>query len=336
VNLLITGGAGFIGSAMARYLIENTKNYIAVVDSLTYAGNLKSISGLDKSPRFEFHKQDILNTKYMTKLFRDFKPNAVIHFAAESHVDNSIRSPEKFLKTNILGTYSLLNISLDFYSRLSEVEKSQFKFHHISTDEVYGDLSITEDPFTEENAYKPSSPYSASKASSDHLVSSWHRTYGLPTIITNCSNNYGPYQNQEKLIPTIIKNALFGNKIPIYGQGKNIRDWLFVEDHVSAIWTVLKKADPGSTYNIGGNEERTNLQIVNHICSLLDQLEVSKPSEILSFKELISFVKDRKGHDFRYAIDSSKIYQDFGWLPSETFETGILKTVKWYLKEYKI
>ena len=332
MKILITGGAGFIGSALIRHTIENSTHEVINVDNLTYAGNLESLKDIDKSPRYVFEHADICDENKIKRIFERHRPDAVMHLAAESHVDRSIDGPGQFIQTNIVGTYTLLNISRQYWSALSPDARSLFRFHHISTDEVYGDLERPEDLFTEETPYAPSSPYSASKASSDHLVRAWSRTYGLPVLITNCSNNYGPYHFPEKLIPHMILSALAGRPLPVYGDGSQIRDWLFVDDHVNALLTVLAKGTPGETYNIGGNNEKRNLEVVETICDLLDQLAPSERSPALtSYRDLITFVEDRPGHDKRYAIDARKIQQELDWQPAETFESGIQKTVEWYL-----
>ena len=334
---LITGGAGFIGSAVVRFLINETDHQVVNLDKLTYAGNLKSLDSVSSSKRYQFVHGDISDQAFVSRVLTRFKPDIVMHLAAESHVDNSIDSPSQFVETNIVGTYVLLEQSLSYWSQLEAEKKTSFRFHHISTDEVYGDLPIPATSsngklfFTEETAYKPSSPYSASKASSDHLVRAWYRTYGLPTLITNCSNNYGPYQLTEKLIPLVIKNALECKPLPVYGDGKQIRDWLYVVDHVRALYKVATEGQVGDTYNIGGHNEESNMQVVELICELLEELYPPKLNTIAHYKDLISFVKDRPGHDLRYAIDASKIKRNLGWVPQETFESGMRKTVKWYL-----
>jgi len=328
-NILVTGGAGFIGSAVVRYLINSTDNRVLNIDKLTYAGNLESVASVNDNPRYQFLHADICDKVAMTKAFDDFEPDIVMHLAAESHVDRSIDGPMDFIQTNIIGTYNLLEVARNYWQNLTEDKKSRFKFHHISTDEVYGDLEGTEDLFTEETSYSPSSPYSASKASSDHLVRAWHRTYGLPIVITNCSNNYGPYHFPEKLIPLVILNALEGKPLPVYGNGKQIRDWLYVEDHAKALYLVATTAKVGETYNIGGHNEKQNIDVVKTICTILDNIKPRTDGQ--SYIQQITFVKDRPGHDLRYAIDASKIQQELNWQPQETFESGIQKTVEWYL-----
>ncbi len=338
MNILVTGGAGFIGSALVRHIINNTTDSVINVDKLTYAGNLESLKDIEESERYFFECHDICNHKEMQRIFKAYQPDVVMHLAAESHVDRSITGPSEFIQTNILGTYTLLEVAREYTSTLDKDKRDSFKFHHISTDEVYGDLPHPDDfeepncedvlpLFTEETSYAPSSPYSASKASSDHLVRAWLRTYGLPVVITNCSNNYGPYHFPEKLIPLVILNALEGKPLPVYGEGNQIRDWLYVEDHARALYEVVTKGQVGETYNIGGHNEKKNLEVVQSICGILDNL-VPKEKK---YSEQIVFVADRPGHDKRYAIDASKIHSDLGWKPEETFETGLLKTVKWYL-----
>ena len=328
-NILVTGGAGFIGSAVIRYLINETNSNVLNIDKLTYAGNLESLETVSNNPRYQFLHADICDKVAMTKAFDDFEPDIVMHLAAESHVDRSIDGPMDFIQTNIIGTYNLLEVARNYWQNLAEDKKSSFKFHHISTDEVYGDLEGTEDLFTEATSYSPSSPYSASKASSDHLVRAWYRTYGLPIVITNCSNNYGPYHFPEKLIPLVILNALDGKPLPVYGDGKQIRDWLYVEDHARALYLVATTAKVGETYNIGGHNEKQNIDVVKTICTILDNIKPRTDGQ--SYTQQITFVKDRPGHDLRYAIDASKINKELGWQPQETFESGIQKTVEWYL-----
>ncbi|NKI73884.1 dTDP-glucose 4,6-dehydratase [Dickeya sp. CFBP 2040] len=331
MNILVTGGAGFIGSAVVRHIIQHTQDRVMVADSLTYAGNLVSLRDIASDPRFLFEKVNICDRDALDRVFRVFQPDAVMHLAAESHVDRSIDGPSAFIETNITGTYTLLEAARQYWSTLPETRRTAFRFHHISTDEVYGDLHGTDDLFTETTPYAPSSPYSASKAASDHLVRAWLRTYGLPTLVTNCSNNYGPYHFPEKLIPLMILNALEGKPLPVYGKGNQIRDWLYVEDHARALYTVVTTGEVGETYNIGGHNERKNIEVVQTICSLLDELRPEKPAGIRHYAELITHVTDRPGHDLRYAIDASKIYRELGWKPQETFESGIRKTVIWYL-----
>lgn len=331
MNILITGGAGFIGSAVIRHVIENTEHDILNVDKLTYAGNLESLISISNNERYQFSQTDICDRAKLDQLFVEFQPDVVMHLAAESHVDRSITGSAAFIETNILGTYHLLEAARHYWNSLADIKKVAFRFHHISTDEVYGDLEGTTDLFTEQTSYSPSSPYSASKASSDHLVRAWHRTYGLPVIVTNCSNNYGPYHFPEKLIPLIILNALQGKPLPIYGNGQQIRDWLFVEDHARALVKVVCEGAVGETYNIGGHNEKTNLEVVYQICELLNEFVPNKPNDIKQYSDLITYVKDRPGHDIRYAIDASKIKKELGWVPQESFETGLRKTIEWYL-----
>ena len=328
-NILVTGGSGFIGSNFIQYLI-NHSDYKKIInlDKLTYAGNSDNLINIENDPRYKFVKGDICNRDFINKIFHDYKPITIVHFAAESHVDRSIDGPKDFIDTNIIGTYNLLQESLNIYSKLNKESKSFFKFHHISTDEVFGSLGKS-GYFTEDTAYDPSSPYSASKASSDHLVRAWHRTFGLPITISNCSNNYGPYQFPEKLIPLMIINCLSNKELPVYGKGDNVRDWLYVEDHCKAIDLILKDGAIGETYNIGGNNEIKNIKIVKSICSILDTLEPAK--SLKQYSDLITFVSDRPGHDFRYSIDTTKIKNELNWGPEESFDTGLLKTIKWYL-----
>ena len=331
MKLLVTGGAGFIGSAVIRHIIENTSDSVVNVDKLTYAGNLESLTSVTNDDRYAFEQVDICNRAELERVFAEHKPDAVMHLAAESHVDRSIDGPAAFIETNIVGTYTILEVTRAYWSQLPDTEKQTFRFHHISTDEVYGDLEGTDDLFTETTSYEPSSPYSASKASSDHLVRAWLRTYGLPTIVTNCSNNYGPYHFPEKLIPLMILNAIDGKPLPVYGDGMQIRDWLYVEDHARALYKVVTEGEIGETYNIGGHNEKANIEVVKTICSLLEEFVPKKPEGVQQYQDLITYVTDRPGHDVRYAIDASKIERELGWTPEESFETGIRKTVEWYL-----
>ncbi|UWS45733.1 dTDP-glucose 4,6-dehydratase [Klebsiella variicola] len=331
MKILVSGGAGFIGSAVVRHIIENTQNDVRVMDCLTYAGNLESLASVADNSRYSFSLTDITDAQSVAQQFSEFQPDIVMHLAAESHVDRSIDGPAAFIQTNLIGTFTLLEAARHYWSGLDATAKQAFRFHHISTDEVYGDLHGTDDLFTEETPYAPSSPYSASKAGSDHLVRAWNRTYGLPVVVTNCSNNYGPYHFPEKLIPLTILNALAGKPLPVYGNGEQIRDWLYVEDHARALYQVATEGESGETYNIGGHNERKNIDVVRTICSILDKVVEQKPGNISHFADLITFVKDRPGHDLRYAIDAAKIERDLGWVPQETFESGIEKTVHWYL-----
>lgn len=334
-TILVTGGAGFIGSAVVRHIIESTQDNVVNVDKLTYAGNLESLESVENNPRYAFEQVDICDAKALARVFEHHQPDAVMHLAAESHVDRSIDGPAAFIETNIVGTYTLLEAARAYWNTLNDERKAAFRFHHISTDEVYGDLEGTDDLFTETTPYAPSSPYSASKASSDHLVRAWLRTYGLPTIVTNCSNNYGPFHFPEKLIPLMILNALDGKPLPVYGNGQQIRDWLFVEDHARALYKVVTEGEVGETYNIGGHNEKANIDVVRTICSLLEELVPNKPEGVAKYEDLITYVKDRPGHDVRYAIDAAKIGRELGWKPQETFESGIRKTVEWYLNNKK-
>lgn len=340
MKIIITGGAGFIGSAVIRHIINSTQDNVLNIDKLTYAGNLQNLGELERHERHIFREVDICDKIEIEKIFHDYQPDAIMHLAAESHVDRSISSPDQFIKTNVFGTFNLLEAATNYHKTLPNDRAKKFRFHHVSTDEVYGDLphpdeiaNASDIKFTEDTSYSPSSPYSATKASSDHLVRAWHRTYRLPTIITNCSNNYGPYQFPEKLIPVVISRAIKGESLPIYGKGDQIRDWLYVEDHADALYHVLRNGKIGETYNIGGNNEKSNLEIVELICEILQE---NRPIEKLTnnyhYSDLIQFVKDRPGHDRRYAIDSTKIKTELGWAPKEDFESGLRKTVEWYLQ----
>ena len=329
MKYLITGGAGFIGSAVVRYIINHTQDDVLNIDKLTYAGNLESLAEIENNSRYAFKQIDICDATVLQQAIDLFQPDIVMHLAAESHVDRSIDGPAAFIQTNIVGTYTLLEAARKYWMGLDAEAQQNFRFHHISTDEVYGDLEGTTDLFTETTSYAPSSPYSASKASSDHLVRAWHRTYGLPVIVTNCSNNYGPYHFPEKLIPLVILNALDAKPLPVYGNGQQIRDWLFVEDHARALYKVVTEGVVGETYNIGGHNEKQNIEVVKTICKILDELKPQANGQ--TYESLITFVKDRPGHDLRYAIDATKIQNELGWTPTETFETGIRKTVEWYL-----
>ena len=330
-RIIITGGLGFIGSALVRYLIDNTSYKVVNYDAIKYSANLDSLSSVSESERYDFIEGDICNKKLFSNTLEKFKPKGIIHLAAESHVDRSIDNADPFIQTNVFGTYNLLNCSLDYWNKLSKSQQKKFTFHHVSTDEVYGDIKQNEAPCNESRRYDPSSPYSASKASSDHLVRSWYRTYGLPVVVTNCSNNYGPFHFPEKLIPHIILNAIHGKKIPIYGDGKQIRDWIYVDDHVRGLMEVFDSGKKGDTYNIGGSNEIQNIDTAIKICSILDDLISKKPQGVHFFRDLICYVDDRPGHDRRYAIDSSKIQSTLNWRPKESFDTGLKKTVKWYL-----
>lgn len=331
MNILVTGGAGFIGSAVIRHIIDNTENNIINVDKLTYAGNLSTLESIVSNPRYTFEQVDICDRGELERIFSFYQPDVIMHLAAESHVDRSIDEPAAFITTNIIGTYTLLEVARSYWQSLSASRQQAFKFHHISTDEVFGDLADSQLLFNENTAYNPSSPYSASKASSDHLVRAWCRTYGLPVIITNCSNNYGPYHHPEKLIPRIILNALAGQPLPIFGDGLQVRDWLYVDDHAQALYCVLTEGCVGETYNIGGYNEKTNIDVIKTICLLLEELAPNKPQAVNDYQDLICYVADRPGHDIRYAIDASKITRELGWYPQETFESGLRKTVEWYL-----
>lgn len=332
MKLLVTGGAGFIGSAVIRHIIEDTNDIVINIDKLTYAGNLSSLATIALNERYVFEQIDICNAESIKEIFDKYQPDIVMHLAAESHVDRSIDGPAAFIETNIVGTYVLLEAARKYWKELPKERQQAFRFHHISTDEVYGDLHGTNDLFTETTPYSPSSPYSASKASSDHLVRAWHRTYGLPVVVTNCSNNYGPYHFPEKLIPLMILNAISGKPLPVYGKGNQIRDWLYVEDHARALYKVATEGMVGETYNIGGHNEKQNIEVVRSICALLEELAPHKPAGIERYEQLITYVTDRPGHDHRYAIDASKIERELGWKPKETFESGLRKTVTWYLE----
>ena len=331
MRILVTGGAGFIGSALIRHLIQHTGHQVLNLDKLTYAGNLESLAPVDDNPRYRFVQADIADSPVVAQTLAEFQPDAIMHLAAESHVDRSIDGPAAFIQTNIVGTYSLLESTRAYWLGLSAERKAAFRFHHISTDEVYGDLHGVDDLFTETTPYAPSSPYSASKAASDHLVRAWQRTYGLPVLLTNCSNNYGPYHFPEKLIPLMILNAMAGKPLPVYGNGQQVRDWLYVEDHARALLKVVSEGKVGETYNIGGHNEQKNLDVVRAICALLEELAPHKPSGVARYEDLITYVQDRPGHDLRYAIDAGKIERELGWVPQETFESGLRKTVQWYL-----
>jgi len=330
-TILVTGGAGFIGSAVIRHLINETDHTVVNADKLTYAGNLESLVSVSANARYSFEQVDICDAAEIQRVLLQYQPDIIMHLAAESHVDRSIDGPAEFIHTNIIGSYTMLEQARHYWADLTEAKKANFRFHHISTDEVYGDLEGTDDLFTETTPYAPSSPYSASKASSDHLVRAWHRTFGFPTLITNCSNNYGPYHFPEKLIPLVILNALAGKPLPVYGTGNQIRDWLYVEDHARALVLVATSGDIAETYNIGGHNEMQNIEVVKTICHLLEELAPQKPAGVEHYEDLISFVTDRAGHDVRYAIDASKIQKELDWSPVETFDSGIRKTVQWYL-----
>ena len=330
-TILVTGGAGFIGSAVVRHLINDTGHTIINVDKLTYAGNLESLTSVSDDPRYQFEKVDICDAKEIARVLARYQPDVIMHLAAESHVDRSIDGPDEFIQTNIVGTYNLLEQARAYWTQLEAGKKTGFRFLHVSTDEVYGDLEGTDDLFTETTPYSPSSPYSASKASSDHLVRAWNRTFDLPTIITNCSNNYGPFHFPEKLIPLVILKALEGKPLPVYGKGNQVRDWLYVEDHARALVLVAITGEIAETYNIGGHNEKQNIEVVHAICELLEELAPNKPEGINQYKDLITFVTDRAGHDVRYAIDASKIQKELNWTPKESFDTGIRQAVQWYL-----
>jgi dTDP-glucose 4,6-dehydratase len=332
MKFLITGGAGFIGSAVIRYIINNTSHSVVNVDKLTYAGNLASLTSIASDARYSFEQLDICQAIEIRRVFNEHEPDIVMHLAAESHVDRSIDGPGDFVQTNIVGTYVLLEEARNYWSNLGEEARDTFRFHHVSTDEVFGDLEPLDMPFTEQTPYAPSSPYSATKAGSDHLVRAWGRTYNLPTVITNCSNNYGPYHFPEKLIPLVILNALSGKPLPVYGDGSQVRDWLYVEDHARALYEVVTKAGVGETYNIGGHNEVANIDVVNTICDILDELVPEQLGSFHSYRDLVSFVADRPGHDKRYAIDAKKIEVDLNWKPTETFESGLRKTVTWFIE----
>ncbi len=333
MNIIVTGGAGFIGSAFIRHLIKHTTHQILNIDKLTYAADLASLDSIKNHQQYLFSQTDITDSKKLTEIFRQFKPDLVIHFAAETHVDRSISAPEIFIQTNIIGTFQLLQVSLDYWKKLNHSAQQTFRFVSISTDEVYGELTNTDSFFHENSIYAPNSPYSASKASADHLVRAWHKTYGLPTLITHSSNNYGPYQYPEKLIPRTILNALSGKPIEVYGNGEQIRDWLFIQDHIDALMLIITKGKIGEIYNVGGDNELKNIFVVRKICDILDTLKPEKPNGINHYSELITFVQDRLGHDFRYAIDNSKIKKELGWFPKQNFEVGLQKTIHWYLQQ---
>ena len=335
MKFLITGGAGFIGSAVIRHILSHTDDSVVNLDKLTYAGNLESLEDVAQNSNYVFEHADICDSHQVARIFEEHQPDIVMHLAAESHVDRSIDGPAAFIETNITGTYVLLEAARKHWSSLTNEKKKVFRFHHISTDEVYGDLEGTDDLFTETTPYSPSSPYSASKASSDHLVRAWQRTYKFPTVITNCSNNYGPYQFPEKLIPLMILNSIEGKPLPVYGDGQQIRDWLYVEDHARALYKVATEGEIGETYNIGGHNEKTNLEVIHTLCALLEELVPEKPEGVKQYKDLITYVTDRPGHDVRYAIDATKIAETLGWTPEETFATGMRKTVEWYLSNKK-
>lgn len=331
-TIVVTGGAGFIGSAVIRYLIEQTDAAVVNVDKLTYAGNLQTLASVSQNPRYRFEHADICKRQELERIMAEHKPTAILHLAAETHVDRSIDGPATFIETNVLGTYTLLEVARDYWMTLASDQQTCFRFHHVSTDEVFGSLG-EQGLFSENSKYEPNSPYSASKASADHLVRAWHHTYGLPVVITNCSNNYGPFQYPEKLIPLMILNAIEGTPLPVYGQGNQVRDWLYVEDHARGLYRVLTRGRVGEVYTIGGLNEKTNLEVVNALCALLDERRPVRAHGIRHYAELITYVQDRPGHDRRYAIDASKIERELGWVPNETFESGLAKTVQWYLNE---
>ena len=331
-KIIVTGGAGFIGSAVIRYLINEIGCFVLNLDKLTYAGNLNSLKNETINPKYTFKKIDICDTQSLTSIICEYRPNLIMHLAAESHVDRSIDGPSEFIQTNIIGTYNLLEASRSYWSKLYDKHKEEFRFHHISTDEVFGSLGM-QGAFTENTRYDPRSPYSASKASADHLVRAWHETFGLPVVLSNCSNNYGPYHFPEKLIPLMIIKALKGEPMPVYGSGNNVRDWLYVDDHARALYTIASRGRAGESYNVGGNSEVSNIQVVERICAILNELSPRKDGK--RYEEQITFVSDRPGHDFRYAIDATKIKSELDWVPLETFETGLRKTVEWYLDNQK-
>jgi len=342
MRILVTGGAGFIGSALVRFLINQTSNDVINIDSLTYAGNLKNVDTVSSSRRYHFARVDICDTLALKNVFDEYKPQSIIHLAAESHVDRSISKPNKFIQTNIIGTYNLLELTRQYLNYVDKKCSEEFRFLHVSTDEVYGDLphpnhhaGAEAQRFSERSKYAPNSPYAASKASSDHLVRSWGHTYGLATLITNCSNNYGEYQHSEKLIPRVILNATRGKSLPIFGNGENIRDWLYVEDHAEALYLIFKRGNPGESYTIGGNSELQNIEVVRLICCLLDELCGKKPRGVSNYFDLVEFIEDRAGHDMRYAMDFQKLRDELGWEPKYSFEEGLRKTVAWYLKNFQ-
>ncbi|MBO2564635.1 dTDP-glucose 4,6-dehydratase [Shewanella algae] len=335
MRIIVTGGNGFIGTSLVRYLLTQTNHSVLNVDKLTYAANQVKVTNTSEAAQYQFIQGDICDRDTVDKLFSHFKPDVVMHLAAESHVDRSIDGPADFIQTNIVGTYTLLEAARSYWLSLNSVDKSRFRFLHVSTDEVYGELDLLDSPFTESTRYAPSSPYSASKASSDHLVRAWHRTYGLPVLVTNSSNNYGPYQHSEKLIPRMISCAMAGNPLPIYGKGEQIRDWLYVEDHIQALYRVLTQGCPGQTYNIGGQSERRNIDVVRAICTLLEEFAPRKPQGVTHYEQLITYVDERPGHDMRYAINTRKVQMEIGWQPDESFDSGLRKTVAWYVNRSK-